>query len=282
MIKNTVLRKFEVHHNPLTDNGAIALLKKLKKNYVLESIDLSYCDIGEIFAKYLIIALNDNKTLAFTDINLSGLRMGVHTINALYALMVCPRVKLLNLSDIGLNDDNMMVIVKTLSENTTLDLINLTLNEVSVEAMHGLVWALEENGTLASLVMEVPVQLIKILKSFINRNRDAHRACAVYVRMLLGLKKRPGVYSNVSKDVLYLLAMEIWATRGDKIWRLTHEERMLMISNKKTKVNACIGCGIGQARYMENNNPSRIFCAPYCQLIEFYGLRDIRSMLPTL
>ena len=198
----------------LARDALVALLRgrgkdeqaKLLMQGELTDLNLNHCDIGDDGAEIVAGFLKHNET-----------------------------VKKAYLFNCNIGPPGVKAIAESLKHNRTVELLNLYANPIGKEGAEALIEALNYNVCIKRLIVfwdSIAPRLQAAIK-YLTKTRNKIRIPAAVRRALLFLiaARRniadAGILAIFPKEIVRMIAMEVWATRKEPIWinALTESER---------------------------------------------------------
>ena len=138
---------------PITVDDVILLSQVISNNKTLKILDLSNCDITDKGFQYICEGVAKNKTLTMLAVS-NNLQITSDSTSAIVELIKTPTsLEILYLRNTSLNDDDIIKISTTLTENTTLQ--QLVLSEHHEEICKTFIPSIKEK---LYFVMEKPIE----------------------------------------------------------------------------------------------------------------------------
>ena len=154
LVRNSTLAALSVAENEIADEGGIVLSRALASNRCLRHIDMSSCGIGDRTVLELSQALRwAGPASVLTSFSARGNSIsGLGTRELSRALMACPNLRALDLSDNNLEGHGVeSLVMAALSAGCTLEVLTLAGNEVGDNGMERISKWASALGTRASL-----------------------------------------------------------------------------------------------------------------------------------
>jgi len=150
---NDTLRNLWLRNNNIDSIGANNLADSLKSNSTLKSILLTGNRIGHDGIASLAKALLENDTLESLSLNENPIGIsGVKSMATLLSSGECS-LKILYLNKINLGDEGIRILANALTENDTLECLEIANNNISHVGAQCLELALEDNNTLQKIIL---------------------------------------------------------------------------------------------------------------------------------
>ena len=153
LYNNTNVIKLDVSCNKLTDVGALAISYSLKNNITLQELNLNNNNIGDIGAVAIAIAMQVN--CALKKLNVSSNQI---TANGAAAIINNTNSSLCELifSHNKVTDTGILHIAKSTEVCTTLQLLDISQNDISEFGITSLCSSLKSNTSLLTLIISLP------------------------------------------------------------------------------------------------------------------------------
>jgi len=160
---NSIIDKFDtddlvLDHCGLGDKGAMALAETLRINQRITSLSLVGNNIGPKGGEYLLTAIRDSKTIRTLNLSQNRLgyraaHLGAATIGSLMKLLLLRNDKITEiiLRENRISDSDMTDIADGLIENSTLQSIDLSYNELGPRGGDAVGHVLRRNSELKSI-----------------------------------------------------------------------------------------------------------------------------------
>ena len=147
---STCLETLDVSFNQIGDNGALALGEVLHTNNSLQVLDVTFNAIGDDGAKALAEALHVNTSLK--TLHLMGNNIGVEgAVSFSEALVYNQTLQELNVSNNHIGANGARALAEVLHTNNSLHELEVSPNEIGVDGVKALAEALHVNKTLKTL-----------------------------------------------------------------------------------------------------------------------------------
>ena len=147
---NTALKKLDLSHNVLSDDGATVISSFLKCNNSLLGLNISYNNITYKGTKNITESIQVNTTLKNLDLSHNILSDDGATV--ISGFLKCNNSLLeLNISHNGITDKGTKEIAEAIEINLTLQNIDISRNHISVEGLVYFMEAVKNNCTLQEI-----------------------------------------------------------------------------------------------------------------------------------
>ena len=144
---NNTLRELNLSHNKVSDNGIISIGNALEMNAKLQMFNISYNNISDDGAVAISECLKNNNTLR--ELNLSHNKISDSGIISIgNALEMNTKLQIFNISCSNISDDGAVAISECLKNNNTLQELNISHNKISDSGIISIGNALEMNTKL--------------------------------------------------------------------------------------------------------------------------------------
>ena len=220
---NSTVKWLDLSKNRIGEEGAHHLNRLLKRNATIISLKLYKTRIGDAGAIAIATGLKNNVSLRY--LRLRSCRIGnVGAIAIAEALKHSLVLFYLGLDRNEIDSSGILAIAEALKQNRSLEVLKISLGIHVHHFENAFVDALEHNVSLVSLRTAAEWKSERINRLLL-RNREyipaVVRAAAL---LLIGIRRSPnfdamGAFFGICcKDVVRVIAMEVWATRKDPIW----------------------------------------------------------------
>ncbi|KAI3655549.1 hypothetical protein MP638_004021, partial [Amoeboaphelidium occidentale] len=149
---NTAIKSVDLWSNYIGDAGAKNLAEALEKNTALKSLDLSSNSIGPAGAKNLADALKENTGLQSLDLGYNSIR-DAGAMELAKALKNNTALQSLDLSGISMGPAGAKYLAEELETNTGLQSLDLSYNYIGDKGAEDFAEALKNNTARQSLVL---------------------------------------------------------------------------------------------------------------------------------
>ena len=172
----------------------------------LANLNLNYCEIGDVGAEIVADFLKHDvtvKTVWFYHCNIGP--RGAKAIAESFKYN--QTVELLDLADNPIGDEGVEALIDTLNYNVCLETLMVFINDVAPK-----VWASIQHLTETRNKLLIPAAVCRASLYLIATRRNIADA---------------GILAIFPKEIVKMIAMEVWATRKEPIWinALTESER---------------------------------------------------------
>ena len=209
----------------------IKLSAALKVNTILTILDLRYNKLDSEQVKYICEALKINTTLREVDLgyNEVGDDGAKHISDALKMNI---RLTSLNLRQNNICCDGATYLAESLKANTILKNLVLLNNRIDNVGAKQLAKALEMNVVLTSFAIQnnPGYKCISYCAFIFDRNVDICKIIRSCIYYIIGIRKKGylddmGFFGKLPKEIVFVIAKEVWASRGSCGWLAVSQDK---------------------------------------------------------
>ena len=153
-ITAVTVKKLDLQSQKIKDEG-VQFLAQVINSTSLESLNISYCEIGDVGMAALSSSLRHNTTLK--HLNAGGNEFGDEGIIKLAEALNQTSLEELDISHCNIGDNGILALAQALSTNTSLETLNAkTSKAITTQTQDALERALLQNTSLTSLSVNIP------------------------------------------------------------------------------------------------------------------------------
>jgi hypothetical protein len=205
----SLMNNLDSRYSPRTHldiNNITDIANALSTNTVLTSLDLGYCNIGDVGVKILVDALIKNSTLRELYLYRNNINSaGAREISRL--LEHNKSVSKLSLASNNIGYAGFLSILASLQKNKSLNILNLLSNNITVLSIDNDIQNISTNTILKEFTLDynsINSEIISFINKIVNRN-IAYENCKA---RLESFKNNSGVMSDlipiIDKSLLYM------------------------------------------------------------------------------